>query len=128
MGSGFDVMRERVGIVALDMVDARCELAPEREVLYARLIFWRLGLRALERVRERDFFQAEDWLVGVFGVTGVERSVGVSGGAECVLVWANGSESRNECVLLAEKEVVRAERLALVDVTREARREDLRIG
>ncbi len=121
-------MRERVGIVALDMVDARCEFAPEREVLYARFIFWRLGLRALERVRERDFFQAEDWLVGVLGVTGVERSVGVSGGAECVLVWANGSESRKECVLLAEKEVVRAERLALVDVTREARREDLRIG
>lgn len=60
--------------------------------------------------------------------------MGVRGGLEWFAGWANGSESRKECVLVAEtdiedeKEVDRAERLALVDVTREARREDLRAG
>lgn len=130
MGSGFDVMRVRVDIVALDIAEDRWvfDVVFERELLYARFIFCRLGFLALDSVRERDFFHAEDWLVGVFGVTGVERSVGVSGGFECVLVWAKGSESRKEWVLLAEKEVVRADRLALVDVTREASLEDLRTG
>lgn len=37
MGSGFDVILDRVGIVALDIVDARCMLllveVEEREVL-----------------------------------------------------------------------------------------------
>lgn len=75
-------MRVRVGIVALDMVDVRCELTDERDVLYAAFIFCRLGLRALESVLERDFFHAEDWLVGVFGVMGVCKSVGVKGGFE----------------------------------------------
>jgi len=141
VGSGFDDILERVGIVALDMVDARCELLllevkddEERDVLYAAFNFCRLGLRALERVLERDFFHAEDWLVGVLGVMGVARSVGVRGGRVWFADWAKGSKSRKECVLVAdadseaEKVLDRAERLALVDVTREARREDFRTG
>lgn len=121
-------MRVRVGIVATDIVELLC-VVWEREVLYARFSFCRDGFRAFDKVRESDFFHAEEEvLVGVLGVMGVERSVGVRGGFEWEAVWAKGSESRKECVDVAEAENVREEREFLVDVTREARREDLRCG
>jgi len=133
VGSGFDVSLDRADIVMLDIVDVRYVLDLEGEVSYAAFIWFRLGLRvALEIVLENDFFQAEDWLVGVLGVLGADKCMGVRGGFGRFADCAKGSEFRKECVLdadvEAEKELDRLERLALVDVTREARREDLRIG
>lgn len=80
VGSGLDVMRVSVGIVAVDIVEHLC-VVWERDVLYARFNFCRDGFRAFDKVREIDFFHAEEEVeVGVLGVMGVERSVGVRGG------------------------------------------------